>query len=126
MHRLLGEGDHCFMDLSYEDPASIDASDVDFVEDRQYGGTGPYPKGGRAQGKASPRGGRKDPPSHPLAPSPSPACLHPFGGEPLGGCSVEVPVDPGLAPLPQSVSPDFIPQGSPPDRPRRVSPIGAD
>jgi hypothetical protein len=114
------------MDLLGTDPATIDASDVDFVENRQYSGAGSHQEGGRPQGKGSPRGGREDPPSRPPTSTMSPACLHPFGGESPGRRSVEVPVDPGLAPPPQGVSPDISPQGSPPDRPLRVSPIGAD
>jgi hypothetical protein len=104
------------VDLLNTDSSSIDASDIDLVEDRQYGGAGSYPEGGRPQGKGSPRGGREDTPSRPPAPSSSPACLHPFGGEPPGRRSIEVPVDPGLAPLPQGVSPDVSPQGPSPDR----------
>jgi hypothetical protein len=116
MHHLLGEGDHCFVDLLNADPATIDASDVDLVEDRQHSGAGSHKEGGRPQGKGSPRGCREDPPFCPPASTTSPACLHPFRGESPGRCSVEVPVNPGLAPLPQGVSPYISPQGSPPDR----------
>jgi hypothetical protein len=114
------------MDLLGADSATINAPDLDFVEDRLHRGAGSHQKGGRPQGKGSPRGGQEDPHSRPPASTTSSACLYSFGGESSGRRSVEVPVDPGLAPRPQGVSPDISPQGSPPDRHLRVSPIGAD
>jgi hypothetical protein len=48
------------------------------------------------------------------------------GGEPSGGCGVEVPVSPRLAPLPGCFSSDRGPQGSSPDRPLRLSPVSTD
>jgi hypothetical protein len=70
--------------------------------------------------------GREDSSSRPPAPSPPPACLHPFRGEPSGGCGIEVSVYPRLAPLPRSLSPDLGPQGSPPDRPLCLSQFSTD
>jgi hypothetical protein len=114
------------MDLLGTDSATINAPDLNFVEDRQHRGAGSHQEGGRPQGKGSPRGSREDPPSFPPASTTFSACLHSFGGESSGRCSVEVPVNPGLAPRPQGVSPDISPQGSPPDRHLSISPIGSD
>jgi hypothetical protein len=114
------------MDFPGALPATFNVPNIDLVENRQHHGAGPHQEGGGPQGKGSPRGSQEDPPSRPPASTASPACLHSFGGERLGRCSLEVPVGPGLAPRPQGFSTDIGSQGSPPDRSIRVSPIGTD
>jgi hypothetical protein len=101
------------MDLLGTDSATINAPELDFVEDRQHYSAASHQEGGRPQGKGSPRGGREDTPFRPPASTTSSACLHSFGGESSGRCSVKVSVDPGLAARSQGVSPDISPQGSP-------------
>jgi hypothetical protein len=70
-------------------------------------------KEGGLRGRALLKGSREDPPFHPPASTASAACIHPFGRERPGRRSLEVPVDPGLAPRPQGFSPDIGSQGSP-------------
>jgi hypothetical protein len=114
------------VDLLGADSATINAPDVNPVENRQHHGAGPHQEGGRPQGKGSPRGRRKDPPSRPPASTASAASIHPLRRERPGRCSLQVPVNHGLAPRPQCFSPDINSQGSPPDRSLCLSPIGAD
>jgi hypothetical protein len=92
-------------------PPSHNSPNFHPMASRQHGGAGPHPEGGGPQGKKSSQGGREDsdPPGFPSAPHPS--RLHPVGGEPLGGCSLALPVGAGLASRPASVSPDIIPVG---------------
>jgi hypothetical protein len=47
-------------------------------------------------------------------------------GEHPSGRRLKVPVHPGLAPLTQGLRPDLVTQGSPSDRPLRLSPVGPD
>jgi hypothetical protein len=101
------------MDLLGTDSSTINAPDFDLVEDRQHRGAGPYQEGGRLQGKGSPRGSREDPPSRPPASTSPSACIYSVRGKPSGRRSLKVPVDPGLAPRPQGLSPDIGSQGSP-------------
>jgi hypothetical protein len=101
------------MDLLGADFATINTPDVHPMENRQHHSAGPHPEGGRPQGKGSPRGSREDPPSCQPASTASAASLHPFGRECPGRRSLEVPVDPRLAPCSQGFSPDIVSQGSP-------------
>jgi hypothetical protein len=114
------------VDFFGADSTTINAPDVNPVENQQHHGAGPRQEGGRPQGKGSPRGSREDPPSRPPASTPSAASIYPLRRERPGRRSLEVSVDLGLAPRPQGFSPDTDSQGSPPDRSLRLSPIGAD
>jgi hypothetical protein len=113
------------MDLSGADPSTINASDVHPLENRQHHDAGPYPEGRRPQRKGSPRGGQEDPSRSPALTASAPS-IYSIGGEHSGRRSLEVPVHFRLAPRPQSLSPDFVSQGSPTDQPLCFSPLGPD
>jgi hypothetical protein len=114
------------MDLPGADSTTINASDVNPMENRQHHGAGPHPEGRRPQGKGSPRGSREDPPSCSPASTASAPGYYPFGREHSGRRSLEVPINPRLAPRPQSLSPDIVSQGSPSDRSLCFSPLNPD
>jgi hypothetical protein len=106
--------------------SSINSSDFHPLEDQQHHLVVTHQEGRRPQRTGSPRGGREDPPPCSPASTASASGIYSIGREHPSGRHLEVSVHPGLAPLTQGLQPDPIAQGSPSDRPLRLSPVGPD